>query len=128
MARILVIDDEPGVRAAMEVLLTTAGHAVTLAKDGREGVAKSGAGTFDLVIVDLFMPGTDGIETIRALRMNVADLPILAISGYAARGTFKSPDYLDIATKLGASSSLAKPFRPQQLLDAVEACLADARN
>src|SRR5215510_9566013 len=110
MARILVIDDDPAVCATVEAVLARAGHAITLAKDGHAGTAAFAAGAFDLVILDLFMPGMDGIETIRTLRARTPQLPILAMSGMMTRQT-ASPNYLDMANKLGASATLAKPFR-----------------
>jgi CheY-like chemotaxis protein len=121
MARVLVIDDDPAVCATIEAVLANAGHEVTSAKDGRAGTAAFDAGAFDLVILDLFMPGMDGLETIRTLRARTPKIPILAMSGIMARQA-ASPDYLKMANKLGATATLAKPFRPQQLLRAVETC------
>jgi CheY-like chemotaxis protein len=123
MARILVIDDDPAVCATIEAVLAHAGHAATVAKDGRAGIAACQAGAFDVVMVDLFMPGMEGLETIRALRAQAPQMPILAMSGFMARQDQPAPDYLSMANKLGATTTLAKPFRPQQLLRAVETCL-----
>src|SRR3954454_4140237 len=125
MARILVIDDEPKVCAAIEAVLTRAGHAVTAAQEGGAGIAAFAADTFDLVLLDLFMPGVEGLETIRLLRERKPEIPIVAMSGFMAREERPSPDYLTMANKLGANGTLAKPFRPKELLDAVAACLAD---
>jgi CheY-like chemotaxis protein len=124
MARILVIDDEPTVCAAIEMVLVRAGHEVTTAHEGGAGIAAFAAGAFDLVLVDLFMPGIEGLETIRLLRERRPEVPIVAMSGFMAREERPSPDYLNMANKLGANATLAKPFRPQQLLRAVETCLS----
>jgi CheY-like chemotaxis protein len=77
-----------------------------------------------LLIVDIFMPGMDGLETIRNIHQMQRDIPIIVISGYAFRTALESvPDFLGMAMKFGAVSSLQKPFRPSQLLSAVAACL-----
>ena len=101
------------------------GYEVILAHDGRSGIAAIEPGVFDVVIVDIFMPGMDGLEAIRHIQYHAPLVPIIAISGFMFRGTSDStPDFLSMAAKLGAAHSLQKPFRPRDLLDAVESCLA----
>jgi CheY-like chemotaxis protein len=124
MARIQVIDDDQAVRMTIKLVLERAGHDVSLAEDGRKGIQQIEAGDFDLLIVDIFMPGMDGLETIRTIRQLRPEIPIVVISGYAFRTTQESvPDFLEMAVKFGAASSLQKPFRPAQLLSVVETCL-----
>jgi CheY-like chemotaxis protein len=126
MARILIADDDRVVRATISFLLGSKGHDVVEAAGGREGLARIASENFDLLIVDIFMPDMDGLETIkRVLNYNPA-LPILVVSGMtfrAAPGVAQPPDFLAMATKLGAVRSLRKPFRANELLTAVEDCL-----
>ena len=126
MARIEVIDDDQAIRTTIKLLLEREGHEVVLAEDGRRGIEQFQEGQFDLLIVDIFMPGMDGLETIRSIHRMQPDIPIIVISGYGFRTALESvPDFLNMAMKFGAVSSLQKPFRPSQLLSAVTACLQD---
>lgn len=123
MARILVIDDDPTIRSLCTLALSNQGHEVTTAPDGRDGVALLGRHRFDLVVTDLVMPEQEGIATIRSIRDQARDLPILAISGSMAGEQRGGVDYLKLAMSLGAQASLRKPFSPRQLTSAVEALL-----
>jgi CheY-like chemotaxis protein len=83
-------------------------------------------GDFDLLFLDIFMPGMDGFETMRMVRQYRPQIPIIVISGRPVAEQADSPDFLTMATKLGAVSSLQKPFRPAELLAAVAGCLETA--
>lgn len=85
MANILIADDDPAVQITIRLLLERAGHHVTVAGDGRNGPALFEASQFDLLFLDIFMPGMDGLETMRRIRA-------LAPA---------EPDFLKMATKLG---------------------------
>jgi DNA-binding NtrC family response regulator len=122
VANVLVIDDDPAVRATMEVVLKRDGHAVVAADNGRKGLQLLQSTPFDLLIVDLFMPDMDGLEIVGQVKKSRPDLPIIVISGHYA-GAGPAPDFLHMATKLGAVYSLQKPFRPAELRAAVEKCL-----
>jgi DNA-binding response OmpR family regulator len=125
MAHILVIDDDRAVRSAVQLVLENEGLQVHVADDGRAGLKMLKAESFDLLIVDVFMPGMDGLETIRLVHEQKPDLPIIVMSGMSFRtGSAPAPDFLSMATKLGAISSLKKPFRPRELMAAVAECLA----
>jgi CheY-like chemotaxis protein len=127
MASILVIDDDSAVSATIKLLLDRAGHDVVVANDSRNGLKVFESGQFDLLIVDIFMPGMDGLETIRLVHRQRPDLPILVISGDAfPTDSNPAPDFLNMATKLGAITSLRKPFKPAELLTAVAGCLEAA--
>ena len=114
MARILVIDDDPDMRALLEQTLKSAGHEVALAADGRQGVDQYRANPADLVITDLYMPGQEGLETIIELRKRFPEAAIMAMSGRATAATM-----LSVAQKLGALEILQKPFDTGELLKAV---------
>ncbi len=116
MSKILVIDDDPSICELIRHYLENAGHSATLARDGREGLELFAGGMFSLVIVDIFMPRKDGIETILELREHCAEARILAISG---GGKLAGKEYLSYAKALGADRILAKPFTKTQLLAAV---------
>lgn len=125
MARILVIDDEPAILSVAELLLTREGHRVVVSREAREGLRTLEREPFDLVIVDIFMPEMDGLETINQVHRLRPALPVIVMSGYQFEAaTAPRPDFLHMATQLGATSSLKKPFRPADLLAAVARCLA----
>jgi CheY-like chemotaxis protein len=120
MAHILVIDDEAPVRTTLRKMLEIGGHRVSEAADGNEGLEMFAAAGADLVISDIIMPEKEGVETIIALRRQYPEVRIIAISGGGRKANF---DFLDFAKRLGADQVLRKPFRKEQLLEAVRACL-----
>jgi CheY-like chemotaxis protein len=127
VANILIVDDDPAVQATIRLILERAGHRVTIAGDGRKGLALFEVGQFDLLFLDIFMPGMDGLETMRRIRALAPAIPIIVISGRSITpDAYAEPDFLRMATKLGAVASLQKPFRPGALLAAVDGCLKTA--
>jgi len=122
MARILIADDEQDVRTLLERALTIAGHEAQVAKDGNEALALLRTTPMDVAVVDLYMPGKDGIETIMDIRRRHPDVKIIAITG-SEPPTGKA--MLHMARKLGAHQVLAKPFTAEELLAALLAVLAD---
>jgi DNA-binding NtrC family response regulator len=122
VANVLVIDDDPAVRLTMEVVLKRGSHSVVLTDNGRKGLRLLQTGQFDLLIVDLFMPDMDGLEIVAQVKKSSPELPIIVASGHYT-GAGPAPDFLQMATKLGAVYSLQKPFRPAELLTAVAKCL-----
>jgi CheY-like chemotaxis protein len=124
MARILVIDDDKTVAKVIRITLELEGFEVCVVNDGRSGIERVTSEPFDLLMVDVFMPGMDGLETMRLVRERRPQLPILVMSGLSFRsGPAPAPDFLGMATKLGAVRSLKKPFRPRELLAAIAECL-----
>jgi CheY-like chemotaxis protein len=126
MAGILVIDDDRAVLTTIKILLERGAHNVEAVDNSLAGLRLLEAKKFDLLIVDIFMPGMDGFETISLVRQSWPEMPIIVISGHQFRPTSeREPDFLYMATKLGAVSSLQKPFKPNDLLTAVTRCLSE---
>jgi two-component system response regulator MprA len=123
MARILMIDDDPAVRDAMAFLLRVHGYDVITAEDGAKGVAALEAGRVDLVIVDRYMPNMDGITAIKAIRVRLPQIPIIAISGSILDESSASEE-IPVGPGFGVLRSLAKPFKPEKLLSVIEELLA----
>src|SRR5258708_37880700 len=121
MNSVLVIDDDPVFCAVVEGILEADGYWVTSAGDAQTGISRFGELSPDLVIVDILMPGKEGMATILELREENPDARILAITG---GGNFAAGDVLRIAELLGADNSLKKPFEPAMLLSTVRRCLA----
>jgi two-component system, OmpR family, KDP operon response regulator KdpE len=116
MTRILVVDDETQIRRALEVNLRTRGYDVDLAATGEDALALAAAHLPDIVLLDLGLPGVDGIDVIRGLR-GWTDLPIIVISA--------RQDDVDKVAALdaGADDYVTKPFSISELLARVRAAL-----
>jgi CheY-like chemotaxis protein len=117
-ARILVVDDEAGVRDFLRMVLEGGGYDVIEAANGKEAIQQIRTGRVDLLITDLVMPEQEGIETIAALRKEVPGIRIIAISG-AFGGKF-----LHVARLLGVGVALTKPVDADQLLAKVAELLS----
>jgi DNA-binding response OmpR family regulator len=113
--RILVVEDEPRMAALLRQGLTEEGHAVTVALEGRGGLGMADAGVFDLLILDVMLPGLSGFEIARSLRGHRNQTPILMLTARdAAHDIVKGLD-------LGADDYLTKPFSFEVLLARVRA-------
>lgn len=123
MHRILLLDDDEPLRRALRLSLQKAGYEVVEPASGLHGLMVA-AQAADLIVTDMVMPGIEGVETIRTLRQLRPQLPIIAISG-GGRGSALS--YLQIATLLGASATLEKPFEPSDLCAAIARLLEPDR-
>lgn len=122
MATILVIDDDQEVRDFLVAVLERAGHEVTTAGNGRDGVAQFREHPVQVVITDIIMPEKDGIETILDLRREHPDLKVIAISG---GGRTTPENYLHSARLLGADRAMRKPFKNEEILRAIEELSAE---
>jgi CheY-like chemotaxis protein len=127
MRRILVVDDDPHICLALRAWLKRYGFRVSIADGGINGLSALSHSTFDLMIVDVFMPNMRGFESIRVFHNHAPTVPLIAISGYAFSGPEASgSDFLRMALRLGATRCLRKPFRPTTLLSVIDECLSDA--
>ena len=117
MSRILVVDDDRAFRLSTAALLRADGHVADAVGDGQAAVEALRQGTFDLMILDLRMPGIDGLGVVEALRVWGHDVPILMISG------FGTVDSAVNALHLGADDFLLKPVEPETLSERVRALL-----
>ena len=124
MPRVLVVDDDPMVCVAIEVCLQRQGFEVTVADGGEAGMRALENATFDVMLVDVFMPHMRGFEAIRLFHERAPDIPVIAMSGYAFANADRAPDFLRMTIELGASACLRKPFTPQALVAAINDCLA----
>jgi two-component system alkaline phosphatase synthesis response regulator PhoP len=116
-SRILLVEDEPGLVLTLSDLLTAEGYAVESAMDGLTGLARAANERFDVVILDLMLPGKNGLEVCRELRQQGKDVAILMLTA--------KTQLVDrvVGLKLGADDYLTKPFEPPELLARIEALL-----
>jgi CheY-like chemotaxis protein len=115
--RILVVDDRPDILGFVAAELQGAGYAVDTAENGRQALERQREHAADVMLVDIFMPEMDGIETIDSVRAQYPQTRIVAMSS-GARGM---QDYLKIAKDVGADATLSKPFAREDLLRVLRA-------
>ena len=121
MKTYLIVDDEPDVAEMISETLQEAGVNIELALNGADALKILSNKKIDLVITDVVMPDTNGIDLIMNLKNSYADIPIVAFSGGGGiDGRF---DYLEIAKLVGASDILRKPFSAESLRKSVSAAL-----
>jgi CheY-like chemotaxis protein len=129
LPRVLVVDDDPMVSMAIEVCLQRQGMEVTVADGGETGMRELASGTFDVMIVDIFMPHMRGFESIRVFHERAPSVPLIAMSGYAfANADAAAPDFLRMALEFGATRCLRKPFTSIALMTVINECLAESRS
>ena len=121
MARILLVDDDPMIRATLPLALGVQGHEAVAAGDGGQALKALRLEAFDLVLTDVLMPDVDGLEVVRAVRQEFPRTPVVAMSGGSPR--LPGADALELASHLGAHAVLAKPFTEQQLREAISQAL-----
>jgi CheY-like chemotaxis protein len=114
LTKILLVEDEEAVRSLLKAVLEDEGYQIREASNGKEALQSYASSPADLILTDIVMPDTEGIEMIMRLRKSDPKVKIVAMSG---------GDYLTLAKRLGADHILAKPFSNQALLDTVKIML-----
>ncbi len=117
---ILVIDDESDIRRLLRLALEEAGYIVRESCEGEQGLAIAKQEQCALAIVDLFMPGKEGLETILALRREIPTIKLIAMSGGSDH-----TDLLSVATSFGADRTIDKPYELDTLLTSIAALLQE---
>jgi PAS domain S-box-containing protein len=119
---VLVVDDKPGsIELLTEYLLRPNGYVPLVATNGQQGLDMALAERPDLIILDLKMPEMSGLEVLRALREQQANIPVILMTGYG------SEDDIVASFRLGAKDYLSKPFRIEEMLGAIERVLSERR-
>ena len=116
-SRILLVEDEPGLVLTLSDLLSAEGYEVESAMDGPTGLVRAAREPFDLILLDVMLPGKNGFEVCRELRQQGKDVAILMLTAKT-----QLTDRV-VGLKLGADDYLAKPFEPPELLARIEALL-----
>ena len=122
MANILLVEDSPEVSLTVTEILEQEGHTVATAGNGDEALEAVAKTTFDLIVSDVWMPGTDGISLLKELRSSGNNVPVIVISGGAPNAplSYTAP----LASTFGADAVLYKPFEMDELIAAVNEALA----
>ncbi len=120
-ASILVIDDEAGIRESLEVLLTLEGYQVRMAADGEQGLRILELENFDLVLLDLALPGQSGLELLPQIKERQPELPVIMITAY---GTV---DNVVESVRAGAENFVQKPWDNEKLMADIRSAVARHR-
>ena len=112
--RILVVDDEPGMRALFSFMLGAKGYDVCTAASGEEAIERVKDAPYDLVFLDIRMPQMDGLEALRTLRGLCSTIAVVMMTGYAVE------QLLNDAMQEGAKGILRKPFTVSELLTSID--------
>jgi two-component system nitrogen regulation response regulator NtrX len=121
VGRILVIDDEAGIRSSLAGILEDERHEVVTCESGEEGIARFAREDFDLALLDVWLPGVDGLTVLERLKAGAPDVPVIMISGHGTVETAVK------ATRLGAFDFLEKPLSLERVLLTVQHALATSK-
>ena len=121
MPRILIVDDEPGIRQSLKGIFSDEGFTTDAVASGEDCLKKIDESSYDLIFLDIWLPGIDGLETLRRLREKSPHTRVIMISGHATIATAVS------ATKLGAYDFIEKPLSLEHTLLTVRNALSHRR-
>ncbi|UFZ07980.1 response regulator [Bradyrhizobium ontarionense] len=122
LTRVLVIDDDCSVSTAIQAILAGRHCETAIASRAYAGIRALQQSIFDVVMLDIFMPGLNGLDVIEHIRRSSL-IPIIVMSGFRLRSSTESVDYLGLAKQRGATLCMPKPFQAVQLIEAVESTL-----
>lgn len=117
MKRILVVEDEPGIAFGLQLDLKTEGYEAEIESDGEKALQRAQKETFDLILLDVMLPGKDGFEVCRELRRSGSKTPIILLTARAQEAEKV------LGLELGADDYVTKPFSPRELRARVKAAL-----
>jgi two-component system, OmpR family, alkaline phosphatase synthesis response regulator PhoP len=120
--KVLLVEDEPAIRMAISDRLRSEGYMVESAPDGEKGCQQALRNSYDLLVLDVMLPGKSGFDVCRDLRGAGLNVPILMLT---ARGQLVDKI---VGLRMGADDYLTKPFEPAELLARIEALLRRSRN
>ncbi|MGM0603074.1 MAG: response regulator [Bacillota bacterium] len=112
--KILIVDDEKNIRLTLKTALKNAGYEVETAVNGEDGLAKVKEDDFPVILLDMKMPGIDGIQFLQELNNKEIETKVIMITGYGSVETAVE------TLKLGAIDYLRKPFKPEEIIEIVE--------
>jgi len=118
MTRVLIVDDERNIRTTLRDILEDRGFEVSVAASGERAVSMCGSGVYDVVLMDVRMPGIDGLEALRRIRRQDAGARILMMSAYTLEHVESE------AMETGALGFFRKPVDPDELIRAISGCVA----
>ncbi len=119
---VLVVDDEKVIRDLFKRVLEVKGYSVTTVESGDQAVETIKKGFFDVIFLDIVMPGMDGVETLQAIREISKQKPVIVMTGFAVEEEVKN------AFKLGAQDCLSKPFEIEEIIKAIEEALKGSKD
>ncbi len=121
MARLMLVDDDDLLSELLQISLEVEGHEVTLAADGAKAIAvlKAGGPPYDLVLLDLMMPGMDGLRFLRSLAGEMADLPPIVVLS-----AVDTPEIRNELLSAGVRAVMRKPVEPADILVVIDKVIA----
>ncbi|MGA1843822.1 MAG: response regulator [bacterium] len=111
--KILVVDDQPGMCETLLDILEDVGYNVESAQDGSAAIEMNRRATFDIILMDIIMPGINGVDALKLIKQINPDTTVILMTAYTA------PDLIMEAQKAGVYECLTKPFKPSRLLDII---------
>jgi CheY-like chemotaxis protein len=110
-ARVLIVDDDQGLCRSLSLILNRKGYSVTTVDDGARAIEEARKGSYDLILIDVLMPGKSGLETLRELKEVAPDARMIVMTGYAVAGLVGE------AMQIGVDGVLYKPFDVEVVVD-----------